>query len=240
MSAKISQKRKSTLILFCKSLGIIPSNIALFHQALTHTSYSNEAKGMIVEHNERLEFLGDAVLDTIISDYLFRTFPQMPEGNLTKARSHVVCEHALARLAKNLNLGDYLLLGKGEDLSGGRKRNSILADAMEAMIGALYLDQGMEAASEFVLTLFRSDLEILAGGDYGRDYKTWLQEVVQRDTDTRIGYEVVGEEGPDHSKVFHVAVFVNGVLYGTGDGKNKKEAEQQAARQALVKLNIIQ
>jgi len=239
MSVKISHKRKSSILIFCEQLGITPFDIHLFHQALTHTSFANEAKGMTVEHNERLEFLGDAVLDIIISEYLFRTFPEMTEGNLTKARAHIVCEQALACLAGKIHLGDYLLLGKGEDLSGGRKRTSILADAIEAIIGAVYIDQGMKTASEFVLTLFMRDLEMLVGGNYGRDYKTWFQEVVQKDNDTRIVYEVVGEQGPDHNKVFQVAVYVNGLLHGTGTGKNKKEAEQQAALQALSKLNLI-
>jgi len=239
MIAKISHKRKMSLLAFCEQLRITPSNINLFHQALTHTSFANEAKGMTAEHNERLEFLGDAVLDIIISDYLFGKFPEMTEGSLTKARAHIVCEQTLACLAGKIHLGDYLLLGKGEDLSGGRNRTSILADATEAIIGAVYLDQGMKAASEFVLKLFMGDLEMLVCGNYGRDYKTWFQEVVQKDNDTRIAYEVVGEQGPDHNKVFQVSVCVNGLFYGTGTGKNKKEAEQQAALQALTKLNLI-
>lgn len=238
-SIKTSHKRKNSILAFCKPLGIEPNNIYLFHQALTHTSFANEAKGITVEHNERLEFLGDAVLDIIISDYLFHKFPAMTEGNLTKARAHIVCEQTLACLAGKIHLGDYLLLGKGEDLSGGRKRTSILADALEAIIGAVYIDQGMKTASEFVLTLFIRDLEMIACGSYGRDYKTWFQEVIQKDNDTRIVYEVVGEHGPDHNKVFQVAVYVNEVLHGAGTGKNKKEAEQQAALQALAKLNLI-
>lgn len=232
-------KRKASLSEFCEKNGIIPANISLFHQALTHTSFANEAKGLPVEHNERLEFLGDAILDTIISDYLFRTFPDMSEGNLTKARAHIVCEQTLANIAVKIQLGEYLLLGKGENLSGGRKRASILADTVEALIGAVYLDKGLAAANEFVLTLFKQDLELLVCGDYGRDYKTWFQEIVQKDSETRFSYEVVAEHGPDHQKVFQVEVSVNGLAYGIGSGKNKKEAEQQAARQALIKLNLI-
>ena len=233
----MDQRRVNALMVLCNELGVQCSNTTLFHQALTHTSFANEVKGIGTEHNERLEFLGDAVLDMVISTYLFGEFPNLPEGELTKARAQVVCEGTLACIGAEIGLGKYLLLGRGEANSGGRERTSILADATEALIGAIYLDQGFAVASEFVLKIFGPDLQTIRRGDYSHDYKTWLQEVVQKDNDSRICYEVIGEQGPDHNKVFEVMVFVNTIPCGRGTGKNKKEAEQQAAKQAIAKLN---
>lgn len=231
--------RLQALAELCRALGVAFSDYKLLHQALTHTSYANETKGAAIRHNERLEFLGDAVLDLIISSYLFSQCPQLPEGELTKARAQVVCEQTLAKRALELKIGEYLLLGKGEALSGGRERISILADAFEAIIGAVYLDLGFKSAAKYVLSQLKSELEMVERGDYLKDYKTWLQEIVQKHNDSKIAYEVISERGPDHDKSFEVAVMVNGERMGAGWGKSKKEAEQHAAKQALVKLGTI-
>jgi ribonuclease-3 len=217
----------------CTKLGVSFTNIALLQQALTHTSYANERKHDNVQHNERLEFLGDAVLDLVVSEYLYRHYENLPEGELTKARAAVVCEPALAKRAGELAIGEYLLLGKGEAASGGRERHSILADTFEAIIGAIYLDGGFSAATQFVIGQLNSQLMAIEHGDYGKDYKTLLQEFVQRKGECKIVYEVIGESGPDHSKVFQVAVSVNDMRIGVGTGRSKKEAEQFAAQQAL-------
>jgi ribonuclease-3 len=195
---------------------------------------------MGVIHNERLEFLGDAVLDLVISEYLFREFPGLPEGELTKSRSVVVCEGTLAKRAAELSIGQYLLLGKGEASSGGRERTSILADSFEAIIGAVYMDSGLSAVSKFILTQLKSALEMIGRGEGAKDYKTLLQEVVQKQSDSKIVYEIVAQRGPDHNKVFEVAVLINDSHCGAGVGKSKKEAEQHAAKQALSQLNILQ
>ncbi len=235
----LDSTRLQTLAELCRTLGVTFSDYKLLHQALIHTSYANETKGTNVRHNERLEFLGDAVLDLIISSYLFSQCPHLPEGELTKARAQVVCEQTLAKRALELGIGEYLLLGKGEALSGGRERISILADAFEAIIGAVYLDAGFKSAAKYVLNQLKAELKLVERGDYLKDYKTWLQEVVQKNNDSKIVYEVISERGPDHDKSFEVAVFVNTERMGSGWGKSKKEAEQQAAKQALVKLGII-
>ncbi len=220
-----------------RRLGLTFADPGLLRQALIHTSYANERKQSRLLHNQRLEFLGDAVLDLIVSEYLYRNFADLPEGELTKARAAVVCEPALARRAKELGIGRHLLLGRGEAASGGRERDSILADAFEAIIGAVYLDSGYVAASACVLDLLAAELDAVAGGEYGKDYKTILQEIVQQCSDSRIGYEVTGESGPDHSKTFTVVVSVNDTPLGTGSGRSKKTAEQDAARRALEKID---
>jgi ribonuclease-3 len=236
----MSQHRKpQALTTLCRKLGVTFTDIGLLQQALTHTSYANERKGENLLHNERLEFLGDAVLDLIVSEYLFRAFAVLPEGELTKARATIVCEPTLARRAGEIGIGAYLLLGKGEAASGGRERISILADAFEAVIGAVYLDSGFQAATQFVVTQLHDDLAMIERGDYIKDYKTLLQEVIQRSGDSKITYSVIAESGPDHSKVFEVVVVVNAERFGTGSGKSKKEAEQNAAKQALVQFKLV-
>lgn len=232
-----SRQERGPLDDLSRGLGLTFADPALLRQALIHTSYANERKTGHLAHNQRLEFLGDAVLDLVISEYLYRRFAGLPEGELTKARAAVVCEPTLARRAKELGIGRHLLLGRGEAASGGRERDSILADAFEAIIGAVYLDRGFAAASDCVLTLLVGELEALADGDFGRDYKTFLQEIAQKNGDARISYEVIGESGPDHNKTFTVAVSVNDVRLGTGSGRSKKEAEQSAARQAVQRLD---
>lgn len=224
-----------TLAYLAGALGVTFTEPALLRLALVHTSYANEHKSG-GDHNQRLEFLGDAVLDLVVSDLLYRAYPDLPEGELTKARAAVVCEATLARRARELGLGDHLLLGRGEAATGGRERASILADAFEAVLGAVYLDSGLTAAVAFVRAQLGPDLDQVAGGNYGRDHKTLLQELVQR-SDGKIAYEVIDASGPDHSKTFTVAVAVNDARLGTGAGRTKKEAEQAAARQAVAKLN---
>lgn len=214
-------------------IGVKFSDWILLHQALTHTSYANEVKKLHTQHNERLEFLGDAVLELAISTYLYQHFSDMPEGELTKARASIVCEATLARRAAHLQMGNYLLFGKGELATGGKERASILADAFEATIGAIYLDRGIECATSFILRQLSDDLSMVESGRYLRDYKTLLQEVVQKNNEHKIHYQLLSESGPDHDKIFRIEVQINQKQYGVGIGKSKKEAEQHAARQAL-------
>lgn len=202
----------------------------LIWQALTHSSFSNEQKINKYKNYERLEFLGDAVLELLSSQFFFETYPEMPEGEMTKLRSSMVCELALAYCARDISLGDYLLLGKGEETTGGRTRDSIISDVMEAVIGALYLDGGLSVADEFVKKYILSDLE---SKQLFYDSKTILQEEVQRDGQS-LTYELVSEIGPDHDKVFAVEAKIDGRTVGRGQGRNKKSAQQQAAYQALL------
>lgn len=205
----------------------------LLRQALTHSSFANEQKINRYPDYERLEFLGDAVLELVSSDFLFHENPQMPEGKLTKLRSSMVCEPALAYCARELTLGEYILLGRGEEAAGGRKRDSITSDVMEALIGALYLDGGFAAAHDFIHRFVLSDLEhkILF-----YDSKTVLQETVQATEGSVLSYELTGETGPDHDKEFLVEVSIDGKVMGSGRGRTKKAAEQQAAYEALLRL----
>lgn len=232
----LDKRRITALTSLCSSCEVKLSNLELLHQALIHTSYVNESKNCLYGDNERLEFLGDAVLDVVISEYLFRHFPSLPEGELTKARANLVCEQTLAYQASQLKLGEHLMLGRGEEASGGRERCSILADAFEAVIGAIYIDGGFAAAANFIHKQFAGQLREITTGQYNHDYKTLLQETVQRNADSRVQYEVIAAQGPDHDKFFEVAVLLNGNPMGTGTGKTKKEAEQQAAKQALEKI----
>lgn len=218
-------------------MGISFGQIELLHKALTHTSYANEIKRYTVEHNERLEFLGDAILDAIISEELFRHYPDLPEGELTKARAAIVCEGSLAESAQAIDIGPYLLLGRGENASGGRERASILADAFEAIIGAIYLDSGIESCRTFILNNLSIDLEKIKFGKHSRDYKTRFQELVQKRPNYHIKYQIENESGPAHNKVFTISVMLNGEKLGVGVGKSKKDAEQKAACEALQKLN---
>lgn len=208
-------------------------NRALLRQALTHSSYANEQKINKLKDYERLEFLGDAVLELVSSDFLFHENPEMPEGKLTKLRSSMVCEPALAYCAKDLELGQYMLLGRGEEATGGRMRDSITSDAMEAVIGALYLDGGFMVAHDFIHRFVLSDLEnkILF-----YDSKTVLQEMIQSDGVSQFQYELKGEEGPDHNKEFLVDATLDGKVIGSGRGRTKKAAEQQAAYEAILYL----
>lgn len=216
-----------------KEIGYVFNNKALLKQALTHSSYANEQKIRKNGDYERLEFLGDAVLELISSEFLFKEHPDMPEGKLTKLRSSLVCEPALAQCAKELDLGSYILLGKGEESTGGRYRESITSDVMEALIGALYLDGGFQVVREFILKYILSDIEkrILF-----YDSKTVLQEIIQTKPNQKLVYELIDEIGPDHNKEFVVEAHLNGKKIGFGQGKTKKAAEQQAAYEAILAI----
>jgi len=207
----------------------------LLKTALTHSSYANE-KGAGTKYNERLEFLGDSVLGIITAEYLFTNHNDFPEGELTKVRSALVCEKALYRFACEISLGEYLYLGKGELHTGGRSRPSILADAFEALIAAIYLDGGMEAAKTFVLRFIKeAQAEAI---EINTDYKTKLQEIIQKNPEEKISYVLVDEKGPDHDKWFAVEVHLNSNVIGRGEGRSKKAAEQSAAREALQLMGI--
>ena len=218
-----------------ESLGYSFRNRALLETALTHSSYANENRASGIVCNERLEFLGDSVLGVTVADFLYRHFPDMPEGRMTRLRAELVCEHSLHRVALELHLGDYLRLGKGEEHNGGRKRASILSDAVEAVIAAMYLDAGMETAAGFIHRCLLDDVRAIETPTF-TDYKTSLQELVQRHSGQVLSYELVGEEGPDHAKTFRVQVCLNGDPIGRGTGRTKKEAEQTAAANALEAL----
>lgn len=211
-------------------------NEKLLLEALTHSSYSNERRSEVITNNERLEFLGDAVLSIAISDHLFTRHQNLPEGELTKIRSKIVCEATLSECARQLKIGEVMRFGKGEEMTGGRKRASILADAFEALIAAIYLDGGMAAAMKFVYKNLETSIQTATSGKIFLDYKTHLQELIQVQRDNRIRYEIVAEEGPDHCKVFHTEVFLNDRVLGSGQGRSKKEAEQAAAKAAVTEL----
>ena len=206
---------------------------ALLKQALTHSSFANEQKINKLKNYERLEFLGDAVLELISSEFLYNENVDMPEGQLTRMRASMVCEPALAYCARDISLNSYILLGKGEEATGGRTRDSIISDVMEAVIGAIFLDGGIENAKKFIYRFVLSDLEnkILF-----LDSKTLLQEEIQKKNTAQLRYELVGETGPDHDKQFHVEAYLNNQLIGCGVGRTKKSAEQQAAYEALLKM----
>ena len=206
-------------------------NLSLLENALTHSSYANEARNGI-KSNERLEFLGDSVLSIIVSDYIFKEYKNIPEGELTKLRASLVCEKSLCSFSRELNIGEYLKLGKGEDKGGGRDRDSILADAFEAVLAAVYLDGGIENARELVLRFVLPELE-QSNDEVFKDYKTALQEIIQRNPEESVNYILTGESGPDHNKLFEVEVHLNSNIIGRGTGKSKKMAEQMAAREAL-------
>ena len=216
-------------------LGYSFRNRALLETALTHSSYANENRASGIVCNARLEFLGDSVLGVTVADFLYRHFPDMPEGRMTRLRAELVCEQSLHRVALELHLGDYLRLGKGEEHNGGRKRASILSDAVEAVIAAMYLDAGMETAAGFIHRCLLDDVRAIETPTF-TDYKTSLQELVQRHSGQVLSYELVGEEGPDHAKTFRVQVCLNGDPIGRGTGRTKKEAEQAAAANALEAL----
>ena len=217
-------------------LGYKFKNKNLLLQAVTHSSYANEVLGDAAKDNERLEFLGDAVLDMVISNVLFKSEYDKAEGELTKLRASIVCERSLAEISKARGFNDFLLLGKGEEQNGGRLRDSIIADCVEAIIGAIYTDSGFNAASTVVLKLFEDAINNAEAGKLPRDSKTELQEKLQSVGQHKIEYVLLSEEGPDHDKVFKFAVCVDGKQIGEGKGKSKKEAQTNAAEAALKGL----
>ncbi|MBP3626960.1 MAG: ribonuclease III [Clostridia bacterium] len=207
------------------------NNVELLKNALTHSSYANEVRAYYGS-NERLEFLGDSILSIIVSEYIYKQFPKMPEGELTRLRASLVCEKSLCSFARELELGKYLLLGKGEAHNGGRERDSILADAFEAVLAAIYLDAGMEKAREHVMNFVLREIND-KNDDGFKDYKTVLQEIIQQNPEESVTYILTGEEGPAHDKKFTVEVHLNSNVIGCGEGHSKKQAEQMAAKQAL-------
>ena len=217
-----------------EAIGYRFHNISLLQNALTHSSYANERWHNSLRSNERREFLGDSVLGMVVADYLYRNFPDRPEGELTRMRADMVCETSLAQAAEKLALGSHLLLGHGEERFGGRTRASILADAVESVIAACYLDGGMEAAKGFIQRFIL--VEVPVTQLHNVDYKTALQELIQQKKNQNLSYRLVGESGPDHDKQFQVELSLNGEVIGCGIGSSKKRAEQEAARVALEKL----
>ena len=216
------------------AIGYRFNNITLVQNALTHSSYANERWHDSLRSNERLEFLGDSILGMVVAEHLYRNFPNRPEGELTRMRADMVCERSLADVAERIGLGSHLLLGHGEERFGGRNRASILADAVESLIAAAFLDGGMEAARRFIERFILTDVPVKKL--HNVDYKTALQELVQQKKDQTITYTLTGESGPDHDKQFQVEVSLNGTVVGMGVGTSKKRAEQDAARVAIATL----
>lgn len=233
----MDDERKRQLNELITSMGLGEISIELLNTALTHPSFAHENPGAKLEHNQRLEFLGDAVIGTVVGEYLYRTYPDSPEGELTPKRAVVVCSPTLAEAARRFNLGDYLLLGKGEELSGGRERASLLADAFEAVVGALYLSLDWPGVYRRLIGYLEFALNSQQLSQRG-NYKTRLQELVQRLTGQMVSYSVLKESGPAHCKYFTVGVYFQGRELGRGEGSTKKEAEQQAAKAAMEQLDL--
>ena len=235
MAYEMTEERRAELVRLSEQIGVPFHRLSLLDEALTHSSYTNEAKNCM-PHNERLEFLGDAVLELASSTYLYERFPDCSEGELTKMRASLVPSETLARLARGLELGSHLLLGRGELLGGGADRQNNLENAFEAVIGAVYLDGGWETARDYVARQFATEVLSVKRSHVSRDYKTTLQEHIQQKRHESISYELIGESGPDHDKRFTTRVLIGGESMGEGTGRSKKEAEQQAAAEALSHL----
>ncbi|MBO5575138.1 MAG: ribonuclease III [Ruminococcus sp.] len=223
---------KEKLKQFQQVIGYKFKNEKLLYEALSHSSFANESKKQR-NSNERLEFLGDSVLSVIVSDYIFEHLKHLPEGELTKLRASLVCEKALFDFSKKIDLGNYIFLGKGEELTGGRERPSIVSDAFEAVIAAIYLDGGMKSAAKYVLSFIPEDIKPHSVVSFV-DYKTALQEIIQKNPEEKVEYVLSDETGPDHDKKFTVQVMLNSNIIGTGVGRSKKAAEQNAAKEALA------
>jgi ribonuclease-3 len=219
-----------------KNLGITFHQVSLLEQAFVHSSYLNENPGFARPSNERLEFLGDAILDFIVAEKLYKEFPKLPEGKLTEIRASLVCRDTLAKLASSLKLGDWFLLGQGEEANAGRTKVSNLANVMEALIGALYLDQGLAKARRFIFTQIKPELKKIKAGKITPNYKALVQELIQGQKNPKPVYSLVEATGPDHSKQFTAEILVEGEALGRGTGRSKKAAESQAARAAWKKL----
>ncbi len=225
---------------FQRRIGYVFANKELLKLAFTHSSYANENSLGTLCNNQRLEFLGDAVLELTISKRLYEGFPEMSEGALTKFRASLVCEGRLAKIARKIKLGDYLLFGKGEESFGGREKDSILADALEALFGAVYLDGGFQSASSFILSLFNDEINTAdshSNSFVTNDYKSYLQEIFQKKAKETVVYKIISENGPSHNKLYRASAVYHGTTLGVGEGKSKKEAEQAAAYDALVRQN---
>jgi ribonuclease-3 len=221
------------------ALGLIFQDKTLLQRALTHRSYLNENHNYTLQDNERLEFLGDAVLDFTVGEYLYHRFPEEDEGLLTSLRAALVCTRALAEFAEQIDLGEHLLLGHGEEEGGGRSRPAVLCGAFEALMGALYLDQGVPKVNEFILPLLNPALEHILRNNLDKDAKSTLQELSQAHLGHTPRYRTVDAHGPDHDKVFTIAVVINGVTYGKGEGRSKQHAAQAAAEEALKQLQAM-
>lgn len=234
----LEAERKTLLSELARRLGIEFVDINLLNQALLHSSYINEVELPHYEGNERLEFLGDAVLGMIITEELFRRHPDKREGELSKVKSVVVSRKVLSDKARHMGLGNYVLLGKGEELTGGRTRKSILANTFESVVGAVFLSGGIHFARQFILRHLEEEIEIAMTGQGLRDHKSELQEIIQRDSGQLPHYRITGIRGPDHDKIYRVEVLRNGEVLGRGEGKSKKGAEQAAAQQALEKYQV--
>lgn len=230
------QKQNNTVELLEQVLGIKFTNKSILKVALTHSSFANQKKK--VEYNERLEYLGDAVLELIITEHLFKNCSDKSEGALTKIRSLIVCENSLYEIAQNLYLGKYMLMSKGEELTGGRERSSILADCVEAIIAAIYLDKGLEIARKFIIDNFQDIIERAIDNKIILDYKTKLQEVIQSKGEVSINYNMLKSEGPAHRPTFEVQLVIDGENQSQGIGSSKKEAEQNAAKNMLTKMEM--
>jgi len=232
----LSRERKKDLNTFLKSLKVRFHNLELLDQALSHRSYVNEVKKG-TENNEKLEFLGDSVLGLIITEFLYKTYPDYSEGDLARIKSFVVSERSLTKISKQIGLQHYILIGKGEEISGGRRKKTILSDTFEAFIGGLYLDSNYKRVQVLLISLFAYEIELVTLDQHDRDYKTLLQEYVQKRFKTCPSYKLKGNAGPEHDKTFFIEVFVGSTKHGYGEGKSKKDAEQKAAQNAYQKLN---
>jgi len=228
----LNDEQLDNLLILAEKLAFPEDKLELLEQAITHPTFFEGAKKNGRDDNQRLEFLGDAVLDMIVGEYLYQKYPQAREGDLTKMRALIVCEASLGRAAAEFRIGDALLLGKGAEATGDRKRASVLGDAMEAVIGAIYMAMGLEAARDFVLSQFEDDMQNLTREDY-EDAKSLLQEYIQSCGEAHVNYELIGADGPSHAPMFTMGVFLNGKMLAKASASNKKEAEQLSARQAL-------
>ena len=223
-----------------KKIGYSFNKKYIIKRALIHSSYANQLGLTYIEHNERLEFLGDSVLNLVVSEYIFKKYRNKPEGKLTRIRASIVCESSLYERAKKLDLGSYMLIGRGEEITGGRERISLIADAYEALIAAIYIDGGIEGAKKFIISELAQSIENTVKKEHLKDYKSTLQEYIQKDQTLNIKYKITREEGPAHNRIFYVVVSINDKVFGSGYGKSKKEAEQEAAKSALIFLEVIE
>jgi ribonuclease III len=234
----MGKERMNRLKEFQEILGVDFNKVELLNVALTHSSYANQFNLTYNDHNERLEFLGDSILSMVTSEYIYKKYKNKPEGKLTRIRAGVVCEASLAEISRRLLINKYIRIGKGEELSGGREKDSLLADACEAVIAAIYLDSGLEKAREFIVGNLSKKIDLISNNYNYRDYKSKLQEYVQRSLLAVIKYTVANESGPPHDKTFEIEVYLDNKCYGKGTGKSKKEAEQNAAKEALKSLGV--
>ncbi|HVP18776.1 MAG TPA: ribonuclease III [Spirochaetia bacterium] len=238
-AVSLKPERKKELQLFERHTGIRFRELEFLNQAFTHRSFANEL-GESAENNERLEFLGDSVLGLAVSEYLYETLPDQPEGELARIKSFVVSEASLSEIARTLRVDNYILIGRGEEYSGGRSKKAILADCLEAIIGAYYLDSGFQPSRRFVYQMLIPEINKVLEDKHAKDYKTLLQEYVQKRMKTYPKYKVVQKTGPDHDRTFWIEVHVADRSFGAGKGKNKKEAEQEAARIAYEGMHVAQ